>query len=190
MCWGLITGAKSACMQVLGQSSVGVTNTTFLGCVNANSEGGALVISPNALVQVLRPQSPLLPSCSLQPCSSKPAWYMYSTMWLLARSLRHMIGVQPVYTLMCKPARAVQIVNSQFVANSATRGGAMYASSAMLSIVNSAFTGNTGRTTGGAVYASDSSALTLLNSTFTANTAGVHAAHLRLNTVSAVRQDP
>jgi hypothetical protein len=41
-------------MQVTGQSSVGITNSTFLGCVNANSEGGALAIAPSGLVQVCR----------------------------------------------------------------------------------------------------------------------------------------
>ena len=38
--------------QVQGQSSVGVTNTTFLGNVNANSQGGGLAVAPGGLVQV------------------------------------------------------------------------------------------------------------------------------------------
>jgi predicted outer membrane repeat protein len=67
------------------------------------------------------------------------------------------------------------VVNSQFVGNSAARGGAIYASAAALSIVNSAFRANAARTTGGAVYTADASSLTLLNTTFSANSAGERA---------------
>ena len=56
--------------------------------------------------------------------------------------------------------------------NTAERGGAIYASGAMLSIVNSEFSANSARTTGGAAYTADASALTVLNTTFTSNTAG------------------
>ena len=45
-----------------GQSSVGITNSTFLGNLNANSQGGALVVSPQGLVQVQ--------ASSLAPASS------------------------------------------------------------------------------------------------------------------------
>ena len=54
------------------------------------------------------------------------------------------------------------------------RGGAIYTSGSSLSIINSQFTQNSARTTGGAVYNADASAVTLLNSTFTENTAGVN----------------
>ena len=81
----------------------------------------------------------------------------------------------------CALRGPVQIVNSQFIGNSAVRGGAIFASGATLSIVNSAFRGNTARTTGGATYTADSSSLTLLNSTFTGNTAGVMLSNVSMH---------
>ena len=39
-------------MQVSGQSAVGITNTTFLGNLNANAQGGAICVGSQGLVQV------------------------------------------------------------------------------------------------------------------------------------------
>ena len=38
--------------QVTGQSSVGLTNATFIGNVDGNSQGGALAVGQGGLVQV------------------------------------------------------------------------------------------------------------------------------------------
>lgn len=69
----------------------------------------------------------------------------------------------------------LQIVNSRFAANSASRGGAIYSSGASVAIMNSQFGGNTARTTGGAMYIAEGSALTVLNTTFSNNMAGIAA---------------
>ena len=66
----------------------------------------------------------------------------------------------------------LQVVNSRFAANSASRGGAIYSSGASVTIMNSQFGGNIARTTGGAMYIAEGSALTVLNSTFSNNMAG------------------
>lgn len=66
----------------------------------------------------------------------------------------------------------LQIVNSQFNSNAATRGGAIDSSGATVSIINSAFSANHAHSTGGAVWLADASALTVLNTTFSANVAG------------------
>lgn len=68
---------------------------------------------------------------------------------------------------------SLQVVNSRFAANSASRGGAIYSEGASLTIMNSQFNGNTATTTGGAMYVAQQSALTILNSTFSGNIAGV-----------------
>ena len=57
--------------QVQGQSSVGVTDSTFLGNVNANSQGGALAVGPGGLVQVLISPSTL--PLNLQNGCCRPA---------------------------------------------------------------------------------------------------------------------
>lgn len=66
----------------------------------------------------------------------------------------------------------MQVINSRFAANSASRGGAIYSSGASVTVMNSQFSGNAARTTGGALYCADQSALTVLNTTFTNNMAG------------------
>ena len=38
--------------QVSGSSAVGITNSTFLGNLNANAQGGALCVGSQGLVQV------------------------------------------------------------------------------------------------------------------------------------------
>ncbi|CAL5218757.1 g474 [Coccomyxa viridis] len=116
----LNSGAAAGAMtiqdsQITGQSSVGITNTTFIGNVDGNSQGGAFAVAQGGLVQV---------------------------------------------------------VNSRFAANSASRGGAIYSEGASLTIMNSQFNGNTATTTGGAMYVAQQSALTILNSTFSGNIAG------------------
>ena len=73
---------------------------------------------------------------------------------------------------MCYKASCMQVVNSRFAANSASRGGAIYAEGASVTVMNSQFSGNTARTTGGALYCTSQSQLTIMNSTFTANMAG------------------
>ena len=66
----------------------------------------------------------------------------------------------------------MQVINSRFAANSASRGGAIYAEGASVTVMNSQFSGNIARTTGGALYCASQSQLTIMNSTFTANMAG------------------
>ena len=68
--------------------------------------------------------------------------------------------------------QCMQVINSRFAANSASRGGAIYAEGASVTVMNSQFSGNTARTTGGALYCASQSQLTIMNSTFTANMAG------------------
>ncbi len=70
----------------------------------------------------------------------------------------------------------MQVVNAEFVSNSATRGGAVYLSGASITIINSHFSNNAARTTGGAMYSENQSALTVLNTTFSSNTAGACSA--------------
>ena len=66
----------------------------------------------------------------------------------------------------------LQIVNSQFRFNAATRGGAIDSSGgATVSIINSDLSANHAHSTGGAVNLADA-ALTVLNTTFSANVAG------------------
>ena len=69
----------------------------------------------------------------------------------------------------------LQVVNSRFAANSASRGGAIYSEGASVTIIASQFSGNIATTTGGAMYMAEQSALTVLNSTFTGNIAGAES---------------
>ena len=45
-------------MQITGQSSVGIANTTFIGNVDGNSQGGAFAVGQGGLVQACYPHCP------------------------------------------------------------------------------------------------------------------------------------
>ncbi len=45
-------------MQITGQSYVGITNTTFIGNVDGNSQGGAFAVAQGGLVQACSHPSP------------------------------------------------------------------------------------------------------------------------------------
>ena len=66
----------------------------------------------------------------------------------------------------------VQVINSNFVGNSAKNGGAIRAdATATLNISGSSFTSNTATNSGGAIYLASTTQATITNSIFTSNTA-------------------
>lgn len=145
-------------MQITGQSSVGISNTTFIGNIDGNSQGGAFAVAQGGLIQVCFHH--LVPKPSRSACLHG----MWQHAWLAISEERpnHLTG-------------CLQVVNSRFAANSASRGGAIYSEGASVTILNSQFTGNVATTTGGAMYVAEQSALTILNSTFSGNIAGAIA---------------
>ena len=146
--------------QITGRSSVGITNTTFLGNVDGNSQGGAFAVAQGGLVQAcscLRPPEACNSCFPVLVCIADRT--NHSDCWQLPQIL---VGY-------------LQVVNSRFAANSASRGGAIYSEGASVMIMNSQFSDNAATTTGGAMYVAEQSALTILNSTFSNNRAGTLA---------------
>ena len=62
--------------------------------------------------------------------------------------------------------------NCQFIANGATRGGAIYGGAANLTLVNTLLSDNFARTTGGAIFTEFGGALLIETSNLTRNQAG------------------
>ncbi|EIE25976.1 hypothetical protein COCSUDRAFT_64923 [Coccomyxa subellipsoidea C-169] len=143
------TGAAGGAIQVQGQSSVGVTDSTFLGNVNANSQGGALAVGPGALGGAVAAESTqsTIGGCIFSnntAASQGGALYQSNT--------------------------TGDVTTCTFSGNKAANGGALYQNLAQSNVIRTAFNENAASQKGGALF-STSSTGNIMNSTFTSNKA-------------------